>query len=210
MLAALYDDPYAKWYADQQKTQLDGLDGLVFDTSRVVAKPPSDLPQGRAFTDVGLAAMHTALADGPHNVSLLLRSSPFGSISHSFADQNTFVLHAYGEALLIASGYYQLYGSPHHAQWTRQTKASNSVLVDGEGQPAREWNAKGRLKAFQTTIAADYAVGDAADAYAGKLERFDRRILFLRPEHTGGLAVIVIRDELRRPSRRRISFCCTH
>lgn len=206
LLAALYDDPYAKWYAEQQKTKLGGLDRLLFDASRLAAKPPSDLPQGRAFFDVGLAAMHTALADGPNNVSLFLRSSPFGSISHSYADQNTFVLHAYGEALIIASGYYQLYGSPHHAEWTRQTKASNSVLVNGEGQPTRDWNAKGRLAAFHTTPAADYAVGDASQAYAGKLEHCDRRILFLRSEHTGDAPVIVIRDELCAPKPATFQF----
>lgn len=196
LLAALYHDPYAKWYAEHQKTQLGGLSALSFDTSRVMARPPTDLPQGRAFYDVGLAAMHTALADATNNVSLFFRSSPFGSISHSFADQNTFALHAYGEALIIASGYYQAYGSPHHRQWTSKTIASNSALVNGAGQTDRDWNAKGRLTTFQTTSAGDYAVGDAAPAYAGKLKRFDRRIVFLRPEHTGGAPVVLIRDEL--------------
>jgi Domain of unknown function (DUF4962)/Heparinase II/III-like protein len=206
LLAALYNDPYAKWYAEQQKTQIGGLSALSFDTSRVIAKSPADLPQGRAFYDVGLATMHTALADTTNNVSLLFRSSPFGSISHSYADQNTFALHAFGEALIIASGYYQLYGSPHHAEWTRQTRASNSVLVNGEGQAVRDWNAKGRLALFQTTPAGDYVVGDAAQAYTGKLERFDRRIIFLRPEHTGGLPLIIIRDELRAPKPATFQF----
>lgn len=197
MLAALYGDPYAKWYAGQQKTRMRGVDALLFDDSRVIAKSPRDLPQGRAFFDVGLAAMHTDLADAANNVSLLFRSSPFGSISHSYADQNTFVLNAYGEALIIASGYYQsAFGSPHHVEWTRQTKASNSVLVNGEGQP-RGWDSKGRLAFFQTTRAADYTIGDAAQAYPDKLERYDRHIIFLRPEHTGGAPIIVIRDDLR-------------
>ncbi len=206
MLASLYDDPYAKWYAEKQPTRLDGLDALLFDDSRVTAKPPRDLPQGRAFFDVGLAAMHTDLADGANNVSLLFRSSPFGSTSHSYADQNTFVLNAYGEALIIASGYYQsAYGSPHHVEWTRQTKASNSVLINGEGQP-RGWDSQGRLAFFRTTRAADYAIGDAAQAYAGKLERYDRHIIFLRPGHTGGAPIIVIRDELRAPNPATFQF----
>ncbi|MEW6359945.1 MAG: DUF4962 domain-containing protein [Planctomycetota bacterium] len=206
MLAALYNNPYAKWYAEHQKVQLTGLDALFFDASAVAPRPPDDLPQGRAFQGVGLAAMHTDLADAADNVSLLFRSSPFGSISHSYADQNTFALFAYGEPLIIASGYYQLYGHPHQVQWTRQTRASNSVLVNGEGQPIREWNAKGRLAVFQATPGGDYAVGDAASAYAGRLDRFDRRILFLRPEHTGGPPVIVIRDELRAPKPSSFQF----
>ena len=196
MLAALYSDPHAKWYAEWQHTKLQGMAALLFDASQVEAKPPYDLPQGKAFFDVGLAAMHSVLPDPTSNVAVLMRSCPFGSISHAFADQNTFVLDAYGEPLIIASGYYQLYGHPHHAQWTWETKASNSVLVNGEGQSKRDWHAKGRLATFQTTMAGDYAVGDAAAAYKGRLDRFDRRIVFLRPAHTGGEPVVVIRDEL--------------
>ncbi|MBM4050295.1 MAG: DUF4962 domain-containing protein, partial [Planctomycetes bacterium] len=206
MLAALYQNPYAKWYADYKKEGLGSLAGLLFDAPSLTAKPPYDLPQGRAFYDVGLAAMHTALPDPTSNVALLLRSSPFGSISHAFADQNTFVLDAYGEPLIIASGYYQLYGHPHHAEWTRQTKASNSVLVNGEGQPVRDWNAKGRLATFRTTAAGDYTVGDAKQAYGGKLTRFDRRVVFLRPIHTGGEPIIVIRDELAAPKPATFQF----
>ncbi|MBT7161395.1 MAG: DUF4962 domain-containing protein, partial [Victivallales bacterium] len=196
MLAGLYGDPYAKWYAEEKRGRLQGMRALLFDTGEVVAKPPYDLPQGHAFHDVGLAAMHSVLPDPASNVAVLLRSCPFGSISHAFADQNAFALDAYGEPLIIASGYYQLYGSPHHRQWTWETKASNSVLVNGEGQSTRDWNAKGRLATFQTTVAGDYVVGDAAAAYKDRLTQFDRRVVFLRPAHTGGEPIVVIRDEL--------------
>ncbi|NOZ23529.1 MAG: DUF4962 domain-containing protein [Planctomycetes bacterium] len=206
MLAALYHDPYAKWYAEQQKARLYGLDRLLFDASKIEAKAPYDLPQGRGFFDVGLATMHTVLPDPARNVAVLMRSCPFGSISHAYADQNTFVLDAYGEPLIIASGYYQLYGCPHHAEWTWQTKASNSVLVNGEGQSTRDWNAKGRLATFQTTVAGDYAVGDAKQAYKGRLDRFNRRIVFLRPLHTGGEPLVVIRDELAAPKPATYQF----
>ena len=196
MLAALYQDPYAKWYAEWQHSTLQGLNALLFDSKSVQAKPPYDLPQGRAFFDVGLVAMHTVLPEPSNNVSVLLRSSPYGSVSHSYADQNTFTLDAYGEPLIIASGYYQLYGSPHHKQWTWTTQASNSVLVNGEGQAIRDREAKGRIIEFQNTRAGDYAVGDATAAYQGRLKRFRRRIVFLRPRHTGGEPIVVIRDEL--------------
>ncbi|MBI3921201.1 MAG: DUF4962 domain-containing protein, partial [Armatimonadetes bacterium] len=206
MLAALYKDPYAKWYADYQNATLGGMSSLLFDTSAVQAKPPYDRPQGHAFYDIGLATMHSVLPDPSSNVALLFRSCPFGSISHAFADQNTFVLDAYGEPLIIASGYYQLYGHPHHAQWTWQTKASNSVLVNGEGQSPRDWNAKGQLVTFKTTAAGDYAVGDATLAYAGRLDKFLRRVVFLRPIHTGGDPIIVFRDELAAPKPSTYQF----
>ena len=195
-LARLYDNGYARWYADEKGGGLSGLDRLLLDPSEVEPASPDTLPQGCALRDVGLAAMHSVLSDPASNVAVLLRSCPFGSISHAFADQNTFALDAYGKPLIIASGYYQLYGHPHHAEWTRQTAASNSVLVNGEGQPARDWTARGRLSFFATTAGADLAVGDACEAYKGRLRRFDRTILFLRSPQTGGEPVVVIRDEI--------------
>lgn len=56
--------------------------------------------------------MHSALAD-PQRVSLLFRSSPFGSLNHAHADQNSFVLYAKGEVLAMDSGVYDFYDSPH-------------------------------------------------------------------------------------------------
>ncbi len=205
MLASLYDNPYAKWHGDRSKARLTGMDALLFPTGHVKAKPPLDLPQGRCFFDVGLACSHTNLADGDADVVFLLRSSPFGGVSHAYADQNTFVLDAYGEPLVIASGYYQLYGSPHHREWTWQTIASNSILVNGEGQE-RSWNAKGRVAEFASTVAADYIVGDAHAAYTGRLERYDRRVLFLRPMHTGGAPLVVLRDDIEAAKPAAITF----
>jgi uncharacterized protein DUF4962/heparinase II/III-like protein len=195
MLAALYHNPWAKWYGRQLDVRLSGLPALVFPTEDVSAAAPVDLPQGRCFYDVGLACSHTNLADGTTDVAFLMRSCPFGGCSHAYADQNTFVLDAFGEPLVIASGYYQLYGSKHHTQWTWQTRASNSILVNGKGQ-IRNWNSKGRIAEFATSAAADYIVGDAHRAYPGVLERYDRRAVFLRPRHTGGDALIVIHDEI--------------
>ncbi len=205
-LAALFGNPYANWYADQQQVQLGGLAALLYDTSALASRAPDDLPQGRAFRDVGLAAMHSVLSDPTSNVQVLLRSSPFGSISHAYADQNAFTLDAYGEPLLIASGYYQLYGHPHHRDWTWQTKAANAVLVNGQGQTIRDWTASGRIGTFQTTAAGDYAVGDATPAYGGRLTKAVREIVFLRPLHTGGEPITIVRDTLAAPQPATYQF----
>jgi len=205
-LAALYDNPYAAWHARMKGYGASGMEGLLTNLDDLSPRPPDDLPQSHAFFDVGLAAMHTVLSDGGSDVAVLLRSSPFGSISHAYADQNTFTLDAYGEPLVIASGYYQLYGHPHHANWTRQTKASNSVLVNNEGQPARDWDAKGKLVTFGTSLGADFAVADATAAYRGKLTRFVRQMVFLKPIHTGGAPILLLRDDLAAPEPATFQF----
>lgn len=98
------------------------------------ARPPRDLPQSLHQRDISWVALHSDLAEGKNNVMVQFKSSSFGSFSHSHADQNSFVLEAFGRPLLIDSGYYPWYGSPHDMSWTRQTRAHNALLVNYKGQ----------------------------------------------------------------------------
>jgi Domain of unknown function (DUF4962)/Heparinase II/III-like protein len=195
-LGVVLKDPYALWFADQKGQGAYGIEQFIFRREGLASRPPSDLPQARCFPDIGLACMHSNLADGSRNVHFMLRSSPYGAISHSYADQNAFILHAYGEPLAIASGYYPYYASPHHAQWTWLTSAANSILVDGEGQKVRDWRSRGEIVQFATTDYCHYAWGDAHWAYPGALKRFDRHALFLRPLTAEGEPVVVLYDDL--------------
>jgi len=198
-LAKLFDDPYLMWWADYQGYNPSGLEALLLDEPTVEPKAPSDLPDGRCFDSIGLACMHSDLASEAENVHVMMRSSPFGAISHAYADQNAFICQAYGEPLAIASGYYQLYGSPHHSAWTWHTKASNSIGVNGEGQQIRNWNSNGRIVQFESDEAFHYALGDATPAYMGRLTRFYRHIFYVRPSAEAPVPVIVIYDDLRAP-----------
>ncbi|MCK5801537.1 MAG: DUF4962 domain-containing protein, partial [Lentisphaeria bacterium] len=132
-LASMYGNPHYQWYANNVPYTYSGIYSYWWYDMDAPARPPVDMPQGRYFPDIGWAAMHSDLSD-PDDVMLLFKSSPYGSFNHSHADQNHFVLYAYGEPLLIDSGYYDYYGSPHDKNWTRQTKAHNNVLVNGQGQ----------------------------------------------------------------------------
>ena len=123
------------------------------------------LPAARAFPYIGWTAMHSAIGDAETDTWLQFKSSPFGSVSHSHADQNSLNLFAYGEALLIDSGYYPWYASPHDALWTNQSWAHNLVLVGGHGQPIYDWSARGRIDAFASLPPFAYARGEAAEAY---------------------------------------------
>lgn len=188
--AAIYRDPYFQWYADCIPGGRDSSPyGYFFYASDVDAKPPFDLPQARAFHDIGWVAMHSRLY-APDDVMLMAKASWYGSCSHSHADQNSFVVYAYGEPLAIDSGYYPWWMSPHHAAWSLQTKAHNCILVDGEGQPIQDITAKGRCVGSLAGPGSAYWVGEAAPAYPGKLDRFRRHIAFLPPD------LFVIYDEL--------------
>ena len=197
-----FNDPYAGWWAGQ----VQGWRGLrgelsLISEGDVPSKPPADLPHSRAFRGVGWAGLHSDLTKPDEDTCLVFKSSPYGSVSHSHADQNAFAIMKGGKALAIPSGYYgPAYGQPHHADWTRSTKANNSILVNGEGQIIRQAKASGRLTAFEDRRGLTHVAGDAAPAYMGKLKKFDRHILFLRP----GLFLML--DDLEAPASARFQW----
>lgn len=195
----LYGEPAFKWYAEQVKGDLAfPLHPMFCGPEKVRARPPADLPDARLFSDIGVAAMHSALEDPTSDIMLLLKSSPYGSYSHSHADQNAFYLQAGGEPLFIDSGYYPWYSSPHHHNWTRETKAHNCITYDGgHGQVKRSKEAQGRILDFATGPDFHYAVGDATQAYGGALNRFIRRVVFARPD------VVFIFDDVASDEARR-------
>ena len=196
-----YEDPCMAWWAEQTGRRGGGGEmALVFEDEGAT-EPPTELPGSRVFRGAGWAALHSDLTQPEEDTFLLFKSSPYGSVSHSHADQNAFAIMKGGRALAIPSGYYgPAYGMPHHAEWTRATKANNCVLVNGAGQVIRSAKASGRITAFEDRKALSYVAGDAAAAYMGKMCRFDRHILFLRP----GLFLVL--DDLEAPEPARFKW----
>lgn len=191
-----FNDPYVGWWVNQIQdwSGPTGELALLFE-DKLECNPPTDLPQARCFPAVGWAALHSDLSRPDQDTLLLFKSSPFGSVSHSHADQNTFCILKGGKALVIPSGYYgPAAGMPHHVQWTQSTKANNCILVNGNGQPIQERRASGVIMAFAYKEDRTYVAGDATAAYMGLLTRFIRHILFLPP------GLILLLDELEAPS----------
>jgi hypothetical protein len=201
VFSTLTQNPYFRWHAQESGVTIagDALSLAAYDP-QLQARSPRELPGARSFPAVGLVSFHTALGDKDQDISFLMRSSPYGGVSHGHADQNAYVIEAFGRGLAIATGYYPWYGSPHHSQWTRSTKAVNSVLVDGQGQVQRNRQATGELTAFQSVDGYDYAEGEAAPAYLGRMERFRRHVVHVRP------GVFVLFDDLRAPQPARFEW----
>ena len=168
-------------------------------------KPLSDLPRERYFSDIGWVSLHSALGRPDSDIHVSFVSSPYGSFSHSHAHQNAFVLNAYGENLAIASGYREFHNSPHHDQWTRQTKSKNAVLIDGIGQKPQDKNARGSITRYQTGERFVLTTGDATPAYAlaqpkGQVKRVTRDLLFVDHRY------VVIRDVVTLEKAGRLSW----
>ncbi|HUT94553.1 MAG TPA: DUF4962 domain-containing protein, partial [Thermoguttaceae bacterium] len=210
ILAAQSGNGHWRWYVDQMGglQETPGYVGFIRGTlPKVEPREPDDLPSSRLFRGTGQAYLNSTIRDADDDVQVVFKSSPFGTQSHGYEANNSFLLWAYGQRLLIRSGYRDIYGSDHHKRWMWSTRSVNNITVDGHEQGRRTAAAKGRITAFQTTPAIDVVVGEAGDAYVGEktddnpqgkvLDRFTRAILFVKPE------LIVVFDRLvaRRPSR---------
>ncbi len=232
-LADVLEDPVLKWHAQTMSVEKEqggasqwrewSMEDVVSVLRAPLSGPgvqprlPANLEGSRLFPDVGWAAMHSALGDAENDVWVLFKASRFGSFSHNHADQNTFLLNAYGHALAIDSGYYPWYGSPHDELWTRQTRAHNGILVNGRGQPPFTWAADGRIEKFERHGVVTIVTGQAANAYnlpqppevlklwrqylgepippmEPKVETFERTLAFIGSK---ARPVLVVQDYLR-------------
>ncbi|WP_217596805.1 DUF4962 domain-containing protein [Cohnella sp. GbtcB17] len=182
-LSQLSGDGRLKWAGEAIGTgpSLTLNNNYFYGDDNLDSRPPVDLPKARWFEDVGVVAMHSELYD-PDRVSMYFRSSPFGSYNHSYADQNGFVINAFGESLAIEAGHYDGYNTAHREQYTRQTLAANAITYDGGvGQKANDIDADGKVKSFVTTPAFDAVSADAKTAYGNALSQSDRDVIYLRP-----------------------------
>lgn len=194
-----YDDPATRWWADllvpeRQRGALEALPGMLFE-DRVQPIRPDAAPNDAAFFGVGWAALHSSFLEPDRDLFVLFKCSPYGAVSHSHADQNSFAIMKGGRALAIPAGVrYPTHGSPFHTKYTQETMAHNAVLVDGKGQRNRDGSSGGRLAAFQSTPRFGYACGDATTCFDPPLQKNLRHALLVRP------SIVCIVDELTAPA----------
>lgn len=128
-------------------------------------QPLDELPDARHFADIGWVSMHSALGQPTRDIQLSFKASPYGSFSHSHAEQNAFIINAYGRNLAINAGYREYHNSPMHDRFTRRTISKNAVLINGQGQLKRSKEAKGEIIGFQRGANYTWTAGDATQAY---------------------------------------------
>ena len=188
-LALEAGDPVGMWYAGQVPA-----DGPVPEV-------PLGIEQSKLFRHIGVAAFNTFLADGRENVALGFHSGTYFG-NHQHADQNSFVICAYGDKLAIDGGCYDWWGSQHFLRYSVRSEAHNTVLVNGAGQSLHVKGADGRITGFFDSPEFGYVAGDGSKAflYGGLLTKFSRRIFFLKPDH------VIVYDQLAAPADSTFSF----
>ena len=211
-LAQELNNPYAMWYAEEVEKSggtISNARASMWESffeylwslnDSYMSKAPADLPPSKLFRGIGWVLMHTNLAEPENDLIFAFKCSPYGSARHSHADQNSFSIIAYGKPLVLDSGYYIAHADRHATGWYVQTKAHNTILVDGMGQKVSKkgklgtgsFEGYGTIEKFFSSRDYDYAVGNATNAYVDEagLKKFKRHVLFLRPD------IYVIFDEL--------------
>ncbi|MCX7918011.1 MAG: DUF4962 domain-containing protein [bacterium] len=189
-LASRYQDNLAQWYAKEiirSPIRTWHVYFYLWDDPSLPSFAPINLPNTSVYRDSGIVVYHSDMTN-PDETMLAFKSGPyFGRrAGHAHPDQNSFVFYGYGDPLLIDSGYYDTgkgnyYGSPHHRGWTVQTKAHNTILVDGYGQAIYTPGADGSITQFLNLGTMAYFAGDASspEIYSSRLTHFVRYIIAL-------------------------------
>jgi hypothetical protein len=132
------------------------------------------------FEDTGWAAFRSHPDDRDRDVAMIFRSSPYGAISHSHANNNDFILHVGGKVMAMPSGYYAGYGSGHHAHWVWHSKSHNCVTLSDASQLMRSPDSRGRIAQPYEDDRIAYLCGVADESYQDRADRCHRHIVYIK------------------------------
>ena len=181
--ALLTRNPQHAWYSKVTTNTRAGSDLplqlMLRGLNEATVIPQAPTANDALFGDIGVTAFHDDVASSTRS-SVFFKSSRFGSFNHAHADQNSFILNSHGREILISSGYYPYYHSPHHLAVNRATRYKNALTFDqgigqGEpvanlvsvGNPADSMEIRGELINYSTDTNWSVVTGDATRAYQG-------------------------------------------
>ncbi len=169
-------DAYAAWYVKECGNTLysDYAMRLYRMARSYIAYSAPDLDETAMdnfiwYQDIGEGVAYSDMADRSNNMALSFRSSPFGSGSHTLADQNSFKLLYKGTYVYMNAGYYQNFSDAHNLLQFRHTRGHNTIMVNNIGQPFTT-RAYGNIERGLNATNLAYFLGDASHAYCGTSE----------------------------------------
>lgn len=192
-----------QWYYDQvfeREKEIDqdffnkgwwdfDYDDMVYrhDYHHVILRKQEQEPIVKWFHDIGWVAINKNRKDFKNHIFFLTKSSPYGCVSHSHGDQNSFVLFAYEEPLIIRSGYYIGFNTSMHRDWRKQTCSHNNLLINGQGQYAQmdkalQLRAAGTIETVEERKDCIYIRENATSAYLEQvpdLTQYTREIYYV-------------------------------
>lgn len=143
----------------------------------------SENTQLKVFPEVGWAAIRSEVNNNKEDVGLIFRSSPYGSISHSHANNNDMILHVGGKVITMPAGYYDGYGSPHHIHYTWHTKSHNCLTLSGAGQLIQNYDSVGYIINSFEDENITYFCGNADKSYSDRAKKCRRHVVYHKKNH---------------------------
>lgn len=170
-------DSHAAWYVKEcgETVLTDNYDLRLYRMARgyISYNTPEleedDMENFIWYKDIGEGVAFSNMTERTSNMSLSFRSSPFGSGSHTLADQNSFKLLYKGVYVYMNTGYYQNFSDRHNLLQYRHTRGHNTMLINGIGQPFTT-RAYGNIDRALNGKNLAYFLGDASHAYCGTSE----------------------------------------
>jgi hypothetical protein len=188
-------DPIMRWF--YSRFERPSLQQFIFYDDSVQPQSPAaaKLPTSTIFEDKGNAVFRTGW--GEDSITMLFRAGP--NFNHHHADQGSFLITAFGEPLVSEAGWSDYYKDPYYATFFTQAVGHNTILVDGNPESQiipdtpqfKALNDYPRITDSITSEFFDGAGSDLSSVYPGRIERYNRRIVFLKPYY------FVIYDDLR-------------
>ena len=165
------------------------FDFLWYPDQQLKSKPITDYPPSHWFQSKGNAVFRSgwekdalifALKCGPHS-------------NHYHLDQGTFWLLYNGETLLSEAGVVNYYTNLYYRQFYIQPISHNTLLLNRYPESQRIADLDDEVKArneypritscFATGGTIDAVEGDLSCVYKGKLERYTRSFVYMKPEY---------------------------
>jgi len=177
-------DPVIRWYASRFQPRT--IEDFLFFDDHIPPRPPPS-PGSRLFADKGNVVFRTGWERD--DAVLLFRAGP--NFNHHHADQGAFLFRAFGETLASESGWSHYYNDPYYATYFTQAAGHNTVLVDGDPQSQsigdtpqfRALDEYPRITGVALSDGVDLVASDLASVYKGRLSRYTRRLVFMKPHY---------------------------
>lgn len=192
-------DPVMRWY--YSKFDRPSLQHFIFFDDSVPPRAPDSagMPDSAIFEDKGNAVFRTGW--GEDSIAMLFRAGP--NFNHHHADQGSFLITAFGEPLVTEAGWSDYYKDPYYATFFTQAVGHNTVLVDGNPESQiipdtpqfKALNDYPRITDSVTSKFYDGVGSDLASVYPARVQRYARRVVFMKPHY------FVLYDDLKTRGR---------
>jgi hypothetical protein len=193
------DGVLSRTYLDNKESGADSLlsrvlwEGLI----RAPADVPK-LPRSAVFPVRGNVTLRSGWDAG----ATVINMRAGANFNHNHADQGSVSLAHKGELLIDEAGYSDYYKDAYYQPYVIQALAHNTLLIDGDAEsqvlPGNRYlgDVPKIIESFQGDEF-DYACADLTPAYADRLERYTRTLLYRK----GDTLIVVDRVKSREPHR---------